>query len=330
MRGDTTWLEATVRATRDVTANIREIEIVPDGISPVSALTWTPGSHIEVGIDIDGRPDTRCYSLVGDPDGGCYRIAVKREQPSRGGSRTLRSLPAGARLRVTPPRNLFELEHDRAGYLLIAGGIGITPIYGMALTLARRGAPFRLLYACRSGAEAAYLPELSAVLGDRLTLFDASEARRLDLAAEIAALAPDTQVYLCGPLRLLDQARHVWAAAGRPASALRYETFASSGRHAPEPFWLRVSGYDGEITVPADKTALDALADAGIEVMADCRRGECGLCMVDVVGLQGEIDHRDVFLSDHQKQANTKLCACVSRVVGGGATVDTGYRKDAI
>jgi vanillate O-demethylase ferredoxin subunit len=326
MHGNTTWLAATVRAARDVTANVREIEIVPDGIAP----TWTPGSHIEVGIDVDGRPDTRCYSLVGEPDGTCYRVAVKREPQSRGGSRTMRLLAPSARLRVTPPRNLFELALDRPRYLLIAGGIGITPIYGMALTLARRGAPFRLLYACRSRDEAAYLSELSAALGDRLTFFDASAGRRIDLAAEIAALAADTQTYLCGPLRLLDETRRIWAASGRRPSELRYETFASSGRHAPEPFWLRVPGRDAAITVPADKTALDALAEAGIEVMADCRRGECGLCMVDVVGLTGEIDHRDVVLSDHQKQENTKLCACVSRIVGGGATVDTGYRTDAL
>jgi vanillate O-demethylase ferredoxin subunit len=231
---------------------------------------------------------------------------------------------------VTPPRNLFELELGRPDYLLIAGGIGITPITGMALTLARRAARFRLLYACRSREEAAYLPELSVALGPRLTLFDASAGQRIDLAAEIAALAPDAQVYLCGPLRLLDEARRIWAASGRRPSELRYETFASSGRHAPEPFWLRVPGRNLEITVPADKTALDALAEAGIEVMADCRRGECGLCMLDVVGLKGEIDHRDVFLSDHQKQENTKLCACVSRVVGGGVSVDTGYRNDAV
>jgi ferredoxin-NADP reductase len=326
MHGNTTWLAATVRATRDVTANVREIEIVPDGIT----AAWKPGSHIEVGIEVDGRPDTRCYSLVGEPDGTCYRIAVKRAEPSRGGSRFMHALAPATRLRVTPPRNLFELEFGRPGYLLIAGGIGITPITGMALTLERRSVPFRLLYACRSRAEAAYLPELSAALGDRLTVFDTGAGRRIDLATEIAALAADAQVYLCGPLRLLDEARKVWAASGRRPSGLRYETFASSGRHAPEPFWLRVPSRNLEITVPADKTALDALAEAGIEVMADCRRGECGLCMLDVVGLKGEIDHRDVFLSDHQKQENTKLCACVSRVVGGGATVDTGYRKDAV
>jgi ferredoxin-NADP reductase len=326
MRGDMTWLEATVGATRDVTANIREIAIVPHGIAP----SWTPGSHIEVAIDIDGRPDKRCYSLVGEPDGTCYRIAVKREQPSRGGSRAMRALAPSARLQVTAPRNLFELELDRPRYLLIAGGIGITPIYGMALALARRAASFRLLYACRSRAEAAYLPELSAVLGDRLAVFDASAGQRVDLAGEIAALAPDAQVYLCGPLRMLDAARRAFAAADRHPAALRYETFANSGRHAPEPFWLRVPSRNLEITVPADKTALDALAEAGIEVMADCRRGECGLCMVDVVGLEGEIDHRDVFLSERQKRENTKLCTCVSRVVGGGATLDTGYRKDAL
>ena len=326
MRGTTSWLDATVRATRDLTPSIREIEIVPDGLSP----TWLPGSHVEVAVDVDGRADTRCYSLVGEPDGSCFRIAVKREQPSRGGSRYMWSLAPPARLRVTEPRNLFELELGRAEYLLVAGGIGITPILGMALALARRGARVRMLYACRSRGEAAYLPELTAALGERLAFFDGSRGERIDLGTEMAALAADAQVYLCGPLRLLDACRGLWTASGRRPSELRYETFANSGRHAPEPFWLRLPDRDAEISVPADKTALDALAEAGIEVMADCRRGECGLCMVDVIGLTGEIDHRDVFLSEHQKQANTKLCTCVSRVVGGGATVDTGYRSDAI
>src|ERR1700730_18547595 len=100
MRADTTWLDATVRGTRDVTPDIRQIGIVPD--LPGFVPTWTPGSHIEVGVVIDGRPDTRCYSRGGAADGACYRIAVKREQPGRGGSRQMRSLAPGARIAATP------------------------------------------------------------------------------------------------------------------------------------------------------------------------------------------------------------------------------------
>ena len=210
----------------------------------------------------------------------------------------------------------------------MAGGIGITPIVGMAQVLARRGEKFRLYYCGRSRREMAFLLELFERLGDRLEIFAADEGHRLNIAEAIAGLARDTELYLCGPMRLLDAARQAWAGAGRPATLLRYETFANSGRHAPERFWVRVPSHGVEIVVPENKTMLDALNEAGVEVMWDCLRGECGLCAVDIVEVNGEIDHRDVFLSDHQKQENTKLCTCVSRAFGGGVVIDTGYRPD--
>jgi ferredoxin-NADP reductase len=217
MRGTTTWVDTSVRSIRDVTPGIRQIEIAPQG----GAAQWNPGSHIEVGVSIDGRSDTRFYSLVGESDGKNYRIAVKREQPSRGGSRYMWSLTPGARIKVTSPRNLFELEFSRPEYLLIAGGIGITPIYGMALTLARQNAPFRMLYACRSREDAAYLPELAQHLENRLTFFAENEGERIDLATEVARLHTGAQVYVCGPMGLLDALRHVWAKSGRRPSELR-------------------------------------------------------------------------------------------------------------
>ena len=143
-----------------------------------------------------------------------------------------------------------------------------------------------------------------------------------------AELSGVTELYLCGPMQLLDAARQAGAGAGRPATSLRYETFANSGRHAPERFWVRVPSHGVEIVVPENKTMLDALNEAGVEVMWDCLRGECGLCAVDIVEVDGGIDHRDVFLSDHQKQENAKLCTCVSRAFGGGVVIYTGYRPD--
>jgi vanillate monooxygenase ferredoxin subunit len=324
VRAESTWVDATVHAAKDVTPNIRQIEFAPDH----GQVGWAPGSHIDIGVVIEGRADTRSYSLVGEPDAGCYRVAVKREEQSRGGSRFMWSLQPGSRLHVSAPKNLFELQVARPEYLLVAGGIGITPIVGMARVLARRGEKFRLFYCGRERREMAFLPELSELLGNRLEVFATDEGRRLNVAEAIAALARDAELYLCGPMRLLDAARHAWAKAGRPATALRYETFANSGRHAPEPFWVRVEGQKIEITVNENETMLDALNGAGVEVMWDCRRGECGLCTVDVIEVVGGIDHRDVFLSDQQKTANAKLCTCVSRAFGGGVVVDTGYRAD--
>ena len=322
MRAESTWTDAVVRATRDVTPTIRQIEFAPER----GQVGWTAGSHIDIGVMVDGRADTRSYSLVGEPDEGYYRVAVKREEQSRGGSRFMWSLKPGSRLSVSAPKNLFELQVGRPEYLLVAGGIGITPIVGMAQVLARRGEKFQLYYCGRSRREMAFLLELFERLGDRLEIFAADEGHRLNIAEAIAGLARDTELYLCGPMRLLDAARQAWAGAGRPATSLRYETFANSGRHAPERFWVRVLSHEVEIVVPENKTMLDALNEAGVEVMWDCLRGECGLCAVDIVEVDGGIDHRDVFLSDHQKQENTKLCTCVSRAFGGGVVIDTGYR----
>ncbi len=322
MRYALTWSTARIANIRDVAPTIREFTLVPEE----GARPYAPGSHINVAVVIDGQPDHRSYSLVGAGDGSCYRIAVRQHEDSRGGSRYMWSLPEGARLSLTEPHNLFPLEFGRPEYLLIAGGIGITPMVAMASALARTGASWRMIYVAKSLTDAAFLDDLAAQHGARIETRFSDEGRRLDLDAEIAALAPEAQLYLCGPLRLLDAARASWAKAGRAAADLRFETFASGGLFAPEPFRVKIPRLGVDLEVPVDRTILDTLEAAGVDVMADCRRGECGLCVLDVLGVEGAIDHRDVFLSDHEKQSNAKICACVSRAVGGSITLDTAYR----
>jgi ferredoxin-NADP reductase len=314
---------AHVRAVQVLADDVRLVEIVPDG----GAQPYPLGSHLDLAVVLDGLPDVRSYSLVGErPVDGAYRIAVKRLPESRGGSAWVHTLQPGAALEVSPPRSHFALQHGRPEYLLVAGGIGITPIVGMAHALHRAGAPMRLLYAARTRAQLVFAEELAELLGDRLQLFASDAGARIDLAAAIDALHPDGELYLCGPPALRADAQRAWSAAGRPRDRLRFETFANSGRHPTEPFVARVRDHgDREVAVPANRTLLAALQDAGIEVMADCLRGECGLCAVDVVAA-GALDHRDVFFSDAEQEAGTALCSCVSRAVGGTVTIDTGYR----
>ena len=321
MRVANEWHEARLRATRDVARGVRLFEIEPaDG-----SLPWTPGSNLNFTVFIGGQPDVRSYSLVGEPD-ELYRVAVKLMPESRGGSAYMWSLQPGARMRISQPKNHFELAFGRPDYLLVAGGIGITPIYGMALALARRGARFRMLYGARSRDEMPFADELLARCGDRLELFADEAGRRMDLPAEIGRLHPDSELYVCGPIGLLDACRRTWAESGRRASRLRFETFGSSGRFAPEPFEVRIPRLGLAVRVPENKSMLDALQEAGVELVYDCRRGECGLCTVDILEVEGEVDHRDVFFSEHQKQENRKLCTCVSRVVKGAITIDTADR----
>jgi ferredoxin-NADP reductase len=314
---------ATVRHVAPVAADVRLVELVPDG----GARPYALGSHLDIHVG-HGPPDVRSYSLVGEaPRDGAYRIAVKLLPESRGGSIWMHALEPGARVEIGEPSSHFELRHGRSEYLLIAGGIGVTPLVGMAEVLARTGSPVRFLYAARDREQMPFARELGELLGDRLELFPSSEGRRLDLPAELARLAPEGECYLCGPLRLLDAVRETWQALGRPPSLLRFETFASSGRYDAEPFTVHVRDHGRAVAVAAERTLLDALQDAGIPVMSDCLRGECGICAVEVVGVDGELDHRDVFLSEAQRAECELICTCVSRA-RGALTIDTGFRAD--
>jgi ferredoxin-NADP reductase len=316
------WLPARLNAHRDLAADIRLFEIEPLG----EVAAFSPGSHIKIGVMIGGRPDTRCYSLLGPPADGLYRIAVKLMPESRGGSAYLWSLAPGARLRISAPANHFALRPGRPDYLLVAGGIGITPIHAMALALAAAGARFRLLYACRRRADLALADELRARIGERLTVAIDEEGARLDPDAEIARLMPGGELYACGPVSMLDAVRRAWQQSGRPVDALRFETFGNTGQYAAEPFTLKIPRLGKDILVPRNQTMLEALEAAGVDMISDCRRGECGLCVVDVLAVDGIIDHRDVYFSAGQKAENAKVCACVSRAVQGGLVIDTADR----
>jgi ferredoxin-NADP reductase len=323
MRFAQKWVKCTVHTTRDVTPAIREIVLRPEA---ASVENFPIGSHVNVGVLIDGRPETRCYSLVGDFNPAGYRIAVRLGPDSRGGSRYMWTLKPGARIEISSPASLLEIDWSKKSYCLIAGGIGVTPMLGIAGALMRRDADIRFHYAVKSQGDAAFLDELSDLLGDRLIMHAGDEGKRIDLDRTFARLPPNASAILCGPMRLLEAARHGWAAAGRPAADLRYETFGSSGLLPAESFRVRIDHSGREILVPGNKSMLDALNEAGFEVMSDCRRGECGVCAIDIIAVDGQIDHRDVFFSDHQKQANARICPCVSRAVGA-ITVNTLYRS---
>ncbi len=322
------WHPAHVRALRDLSPTVREFEIRPEG----GVKPWTVGSHLKLRVSIDGAEDERSYSLVGLPDPEVYRIAVKRAEPGRGGSRHLWALLAGDELQVGEPDNHFELPLNAGApapqTLLVAGGIGITPLVGMAQLLAARGAPVAMRYAARSAAELVYRDALGQALGERLRTFCSDAGERLSLDAEIAALPAGAQMLVCGPLSLLDAAVAAWARAGRDPAALRFETFGNSGRHAAEPFWVELPRHGLRIEVPAGRSLLQALEANGVEMLSDCQRGECGLCAMDIVEVAGTIDHRDVFLSAEEKHGNRRICACVSRVSGGGVVLDSAYRPD--
>jgi vanillate O-demethylase ferredoxin subunit len=327
MRKDTQWYPVRVAAVADACDGVRELLLDPGA----HARPFAVGSHLDFRLRLHGREDIRSYSLVGEPRAdGHYLIAVRAMPDSRGGSRHMWTLAPGDMLEASAPSNNFALDERAAQILLVAGGIGITPILGMAQRLAQRHPAFRLLYVGRTRHAMAYLPQLQSMLGERLQLHCDDEHGAPDLETEIAKLSPTAEIYVCGPLGMLDAVRRHWHAAGRSRARLHFETFGNSGSAPAQPFVVRLPALGLDVPVAENQSMLDALQAAGVEMMADCRRGECGLCQVDVLDADADLDHRDVFFSDAQRRDNRKLCACVSRALGGTVSIDTGYRADTL
>ena len=287
--------------------------VAPDG-QPLPR--WNPGSHIDVEC---GDPDlSRQYSLCSDPaERDALEIAVLRETESRGGSAWVHAnVKPGDRVRVRGPRNHFRLDEEADRLIFIAGGIGITPISAMARRARSLGLDYTLHYSGRRRATMAFLDELAALHGDRLEVYASDEGTRNDFARLLAMPEPGTQVYACGPVRMLEALEA--ACAHWPEDALHVEHFVSTiGKLDPtKEHAFEVELKDSGITlqVNADQTVLDALRAANIDIQSDCEEGLCGSCEVRV--LSGEVDHRDVVLTRAEREANTKMMTCCSRACG--------------
>ena len=306
------WRKATVLDSREVAQHVRQIVLEPEELEGAAP----PGSHIDIGVYVNGRADVRSYSVVGTGAYGCELIlGVQLARQSRGGSAYMHSLRRGQKVTITQPLQNFPLSYGRPRYVLVAGGIGITALVAMGKALKARGADYRFVYGARSRELMAFADELVADHGDRLELRIDDEGGSLDVDQLVAGCEPDAELYVCGPVPMLDAIKSAWASAGRQPARLRFETFGSSGRFAPEPFRVRIPRLGLDTVVPHDTSMLEALEASGADMMSDCRKGECGLCEVKILDLNGVIDHRDVFLSDAQHRASDRLLCCVSRVV---------------
>ncbi|OLT45452.1 flavodoxin [Saccharomonospora sp. CUA-673] len=319
---------ARVAETEEIAENVRRIVLELEQAAPAA-----PGTHVDVDVPVPGErrshPVVRSYSVVRSAgDGRRLTLSVQLSPTSRGGSAAMHALTVGDELTVTGPLQSFPLSVGASRYVLVAGGIGVTALAAMATALRRRGAGYELVLVGRSRRVMAYVDELCAEHDDRVRVHVSDEGTPLsipDLVAGIAADSRSTELYMCGPIRLMDAIRTSWTEHALPETDLRFETFGSSGRFAAEEFRVRLPQWDREVVVAPDTSILDALNAAGIDTLSDCRKGECGLCLAKVVDTDGTIDHRDVFLSQEQKARSADLCLCVSRAVadrpGGNATV---------
>lgn len=308
--------ELTISRKRMLTPQICELELrAPDG----GALpSFDAGAHINVRTP-DGM--VRSYSLSNNPgEGDRYVIAVKREPDGRGGSRSMVDHTSeGDRLVVSPPSNAFPLV-DASKYLLIAGGIGITPVLSMARCLADRGgANFRLIYCTRSAEDAAYMEELAApAFAGHVTFHhDGGDPDKVyDFWPEFEE--PDkTHIYCCGPAPMLEEIRNLtghWS-----SSQVHFEDFTgvSSVGGDARPFIVRRASTGERFDIPADRSILEVLRERGYDLSSSCESGTCGTCQTKLVS--GLVEHRDLVLTPKARQ--TSMMICVSRAAGDSELV---------
>lgn len=308
------WLELAVTETRSETAAIRSVWLARPHGEPLPA--WSPGSHIKLRLP-DG--DTRSYSLVNfaaDPSAaskpGSYRLGVRLEDKSAGGSRYVHDLAVGDRVAVSAPSNDFMLEPGDRRVVLIAGGIGVTPIASMIAHLSASRRDFRAVYLARTQAQMAFGTELSDLAGEKLSLHFDDRDGVFDLEGLMRGLVDEEPVYLCGPRAMIDHAIATAAALGWPEGRLHFEIFSAAPPQAGDTaFEVELRSSQRTLTIPPDKTILDVMIEAGLDPMYDCKRGDCGICQATV--LDGVPDHRDYILSASERAAGKLIQICVSR-----------------
>ncbi|RQS67679.1 oxidoreductase [Burkholderia sp. Bp8963] len=300
---------------------------------------FTAGAHIDVHVG----GFVRQYSLCNSPsEAGVYRLGVLREPASRGGSLAMHACEPGATLDVSAPRNHFPLDPHAAHSVLLAGGIGITPLLSMAAYLIETGQSFELHYCAREPARAAFLDRLGTPglkARTRLWFDDDPAGRRIDFAQVLANPEPRTHLYVCGPGGFISAALAAAAQAGWSAANVHREYFGAAGvgaagvgaaGAAAAGVGTAVAGAaasaDGDrafqvslaqsariVDVPAGTTIVEALRGCGIDVPVSCEQGVCGTCVTRV--LSGTPDHRDVYLTDDERAANDQILPCCSRAV---------------
>lgn len=275
-----------------------------------SLPSWEPGAHIA--LHLPGGL-IREYSLCSDPaDTTQWTVAVLRAEQSRGGSTHVHDkLSVGAEIEVDGPRSAFALDPDATEHILVAGGVGITPIIAMMRRLHADGQAWRMLYAGRSKTSMAFADEVAAHSGRSIVHADDESGGLPDLAAVVGSAMPGAVVYCCGPAPLLDAV----AAVVPDGVVLRTERFAAPPAAVPDgdesAFDVVLERSGTRVAVGPDISVLDALIGAGVDVPSSCTEGICGTCEVGVV--KGDVDHRDFLLSDTEHAANTTMFPCVSR-----------------
>jgi vanillate O-demethylase ferredoxin subunit len=301
-------------ASKSVEAlDICTFELVSADGTPLPA--FSAGSHVDVQLP-NGL--TRQYSLCNDPaESHRYLIGVLKDASSRGGSKAMHELvQVGDELDISAPKNHFQLVHGAQRSLLLAGGIGITPILCMAERLAIVGEAFEMHYCTRSRERTAFHQRISnSGFSDKVSFHfdDGAPEQKFDLKSVLAEAPAGTHLYVCGPKGFMDAVLATARASGWPEPQLHYEFFSAEvvQRADDGSFQVKLASSGRIIAVGKDQTVIQALAEAGVAVQTSCEQGVCGTCLTRV--LEGEPDHRDMYLMPDEQAANDRFMPCCSR-----------------
>lgn len=293
-------------------------DIFSYSLEPIKGQTlpaFTAGAHIDVHIP-GGL--VRQYSLANDPRVmGPYVIGVLRDSASRGGSKAMHdTVHEGDKLQVSSPRNLFSLVDGSKQSVLLAGGIGITPILSMAYELFHAGADFRMHYCARSQSHMAFRSHIAdSGFAERATFYldDSIDSQRLDISHALAEPLEGKHVYVCGPVSLINAVRTTASAQGWTESCIHFELFAStvSTQASDRAFEVRLARTGRVIGIGAQESVSQALMREGIQLPTSCEQGVCGTCVTTL--LAGEPDHRDFFLTPSERSEGKLFVPCASR-----------------
>lgn len=317
-------LELVIAGIRQLTPRVRAYELRRPDNSDMPA--WTAGSHLPVPVRLeDGSEEMRTYSIASNPARRkACEIAVLREDSGRGGSIAIhRDYSLGMVLRCGMPNNAFPLHEDARPAVLIAGGIGITPIKAIAHALQARETSFQLHYAARSPEQMAYRTRLGFAFKGQAAFYfsDEQAGERLDLQRVFDYAPANAVFYVCGPARLIDAVRGIAAARGIDSARLRYERFSGPVVSIDDkPIEVVLQRSRKTFQVAADRTILDAVTGAGVEAPFTCRAGTCGTCATKVI--DGIPEHRDTALTQLERDGAALMCICVSRAKSSRLVLD--------
>lgn len=314
-------LALVISGIRQLTPRIRAFELRDPNGALLPAIE--AGAHLTVPVILnDGRHTVRHYSIASNPARrDIYEIAVLHEPNGSGGSHFVQQqFQLGSLLHCGMPINHFRLQENDRPVLLIAGGIGITAIKPMAQHLLAKQREFSMHYAATTPQEMAYGDRLRRDLGAHLHCHFSGHGERMQLLELLGQASAETEIYVCGPARLIAATLVAAEELGFAEERIHFEHFSAIKGTENRPFEVVLQRSRRVIQIKPEQTVLAALNDAGVATLSDCGVGNCGTCAVKV--LAGEVEHRDHALSDTQRQRNNLMCLCVSRAHSDSITLD--------